>query len=400
VSPGGLLSPGSHRADGVADDDAVVRAIAGVEVAWLRALSSLGAVDTNVVDAVSAAAETLTASGTELVARTEDTGNPVPAVLGLLRQGLPQEAASALHRGLTSQDTLDTALILLVRDAANRVRADLDVLSDALGRLAHRHRHDVMVGRTLTQQAVPITFGLKVARWLDAVLDARDGVDRLLPSLPVQCGGAAGTLALVGELTDDPLAAVTAFAGELGLADRSPWHTHRAPLTSAADALVAVCDAIGVIASDVCLLARPEIAEVTEGPVAGRGGSSTMPHKQNPVLGVLVRSASLQAPLLGAQLHLAAAQAVDERPDGAWHSEWPALQQLLVLTVTATSQAAELVSGLYVDTEVMAARAASAAEALLAERGRPGVPADYLGVADELVERTLRRLRAAGPEDG
>jgi 3-carboxy-cis,cis-muconate cycloisomerase len=400
VSPGGLLSPGSHRADGVADDDAVVRAIAGVEVAWLRALSSLGAVDTNVVDAVSAAAETLTASGTELVARTEDTGNPVPAVLGLLRQGLPQEAASALHRGLTSQDTLDTALILLVRDAANRVRADLDVLSDALGRLAHRHRHDVMVGRTLTQQAVPITFGLKVARWLDAVLDARDGVDRLLPSLPVQCGGAAGTLALVGELTDDPLAAVTAFAGELGLADRSPWHTHRAPLTSAADALVAVCDAIGVIASDVCLLARPEIAEVTEGPVAGRGGSSTMPHKQNPVLGVLVRSASLQAPLLGAQLHLAAAQAVDERPDGAWHSEWPALQQLLVLTVTATSQAAELVSGLYVDTEVMAARAASAAEALLAERGRPGVPADYLGVADELVERTQRRLRAAGPEDG
>jgi len=164
---------------------------------------------------------------------------------------------------------------------------------------------------------------------------------------------------------------------------------------------VGACDALGVIGSDVALLSRPEIGEVREGAVPGRGGSSTMPHKRNPVLSVLVRSAALQAPLLDAQLHLAAAQAVDERPDGAWHSEWPALRRLLELTVTAASQTAELVVGLEVDAVAMAARAKAAADDLLAERGRgSGDPADYLGESSAFVDAVLGRLPEGGPDHG
>jgi 3-carboxy-cis,cis-muconate cycloisomerase len=219
--------------------------------------------------------------------------------------------------------------------------------------------------------------------------------------LPVQCGGAAGTLSLAAEVAADPIGAAEAFAGELGLVwPGLPWHTTRTPLTRTGDALVTACDAVGVIGTDVAFLSRPEIGEVREGAVPGRGVSSTMPQKRNPVLSVLVRSAALQAPLLAAQLHLAAAQAVDERPDGAWHSEWPALRRLLELAMTATSQTAELLPGLAVDAEAMRARVANAAADLTAERGGEGAPEDYLGVAgrfvDVVLDRASESMRAGG----
>jgi adenylosuccinate lyase len=151
-------------------------------------------------------------------------------------------------------------------------------------------------------------------------------------------------------------------------------------------------DALGVIATNVALLSRPEIGEVREGNVGGRGGSSTMPHKRNPVLAVLVRSASLQAPQLLAQLHLAAAQAVDERPDGAWHSEWSALARLLQLTAVAASQTAELVSALEVDGAAMKARVDAVAEQLLPQSGKATDPQDYLGAATALVDSVLARV--------
>jgi 3-carboxy-cis,cis-muconate cycloisomerase len=148
-----------------------------------------------------------------------------------------------------------------------------------------------------------------------------------------------------------------------------------------------------VIASNTVQLGRPEVAEVSEGAVDGRGGSSTMPHKRNPVLGVLIRNAALQAPLLGAQLHLAAAQAVDERPDGAWHSEWSALRTLLELTVVAASQARELLAGLEVHVDVMLQRSVDSADALLAERGAGDRnPAEYLGSSAEFTDRILDRF--------
>lgn len=395
----GLLRPGAHRAAGVVDDTALVAVIVRVEVAWLRALATVGSVDADDVAAAEKAWQAWRADASALQVEVEQSGTPVlPVVKALRARVAERRLADRVHRGLTSQDVLDTALVLLARDVMDRVRSDLTATAAALADLARTHRLTVMPGRTLTQHAVPITFGLKAARWLDGVLDGRDRLDEARAALPVQCGGAAGTLALVAELTPDPVAAAHAFAAELGLRwPGRPWHTARAPMTRTGDALVTVCDALGVLAGDVALLSRPEIGEVREGSAPGRGASSTMPQKRNPVLSVLVRSAALQAPLLGAQLHLAAAQAVDERPDGAWHSEWPAFRGLLELTVTAASQAAELAAGLEVDGPAMQARARGAAADLLAERGRPGSPADYLGAASEFVDAVLRR--AGGGSD-
>ena len=397
----GLLSPGAHRAAGTVDDKALVGALLRVEVAWLRALAAVGAVDPEHADRVAEVASDWQVDLVRLAEDSEAAGNAVVPLVRGLREAVGGPAAEAVHRGLTSQDALDTALVLLSRETLVRVREDLAATARSLAALAETHRDTVMAGRTLTQYAVPVTFGLKAAQWLAGALDACDQVDAVVTVLPVQCGGAAGTLALVGELTSDPVAAARAFADELALIwPGAPWHTNRAAVTRIGSSLVTACDALGVIAADVALLSRPEIAEVREGAVAGRGGSSTMPGKRNPVLSVLVRSAALQAPLLGAQLHLAAAQAVDERPDGAWHAEWPALRRLLELTVTAASQAAELTAGLEVDPAAMRLRAEEATDDLLAERGDPSRLDDYLGASSQLVDAILARFRDSGAGRG
>lgn len=361
---GSLLEPGSHRAAGVVDDGALVDAMLRVEAGWLRVLGF--------PDELKGVAPAL--------AEIEAAGNPVLALIASLD-------SPHAHRGLTSQDVLDTALMLLARDAVSRVVADLGRVADSLAGLASEHRGSVMVGRTLTQYAVPVTFGLKAAQWLTGVLDARDRLAAV--EFPVQCGGAAGTLALVGELVSDPVDAARGLADELGLsAPGLSWHTRRTPVTRLGDALVETCDALGHLAGDVLLLGRPEVGEVRD---TSAGGSSTMPHKQNPVLSVLVRSAALQAPQLGAQLHLCAAESQDERSPGAWHAEWPSSRRLLELTLTASSQAADLVEGLEVNADVMRERAESVADDLLSERGATGEPASYLGAADRLVDLVLTR---------
>ncbi|WP_245983382.1 lyase family protein [Lentzea flaviverrucosa] len=368
-----IVLPGSHRAAGLVDDTALVRAMLEVEVAWARVLgTSLSLGDwVPSLDPV----------------EVEAAGNPVLPLVNALRA----HVSCTVHTGLTSQDVLDSALMLLARGALERMSADLGRVAGALAGLADEHRSSVMAGRTLTQHAVPITFGLKAARWLVGVLDAVDELEAVARTLPVQCGGAAGTLSRV----PDPVAAASAFAGHLGLVwPGMPWHTYRAPVTRLGDAVVRCCDALGVMAADLLTLGRPEIGEVREGAVAGRGGSSTMPHKRNPVLSVLVNSAALRAPGLGAQLHLCAARAVDERPDGAWHAEWPALRALLELAVVAASQAAELAEGLEVHADVMARRAAEAAPELLAERGGGTDPASYLGAAEAFVDEALSRNRS------
>lgn len=390
-----LLTPGSHRTGGGLDDAAFLGAMLQVEVAWVRALARIGAVDGELAAKVARTTQDWDVDMATLAIETEAAGNPVVPLVRDLREAVGTEGAEVVHRGLTSQDVVDTALMLLARDALVRIGDDLAASARALAALAQEHRVTMMVGRTLTQHAAPITFGLKAAQWLAGVLGSLTQVDEVLARLPVQCGGAVGTLALVGELTDEPLAAAQALADELSLDwPGLPWHTNRGMVTSIGHAVVTSCDALGVIASDVATLARPEIDEVREGAVEGRGGSSTIPHKRNPVLCVLIRSAAMQAPLLGAQLHLAAAQAVDERPDGAWHTEWPALARLLEAGVTAASQAAELTAGLEVDTERMRERVAAAGPELLSERGGAGRPADYLGSTEVFIDTVLARLPA------
>jgi 3-carboxy-cis,cis-muconate cycloisomerase len=283
----------------------------------------------------------------------------------------------------------------------------------SLAALAERHRADPMAGRTLTQHAVPITFGLKAAQWLHGVLDARDDLVDARDRLPAQVGGAAGTLAAPAELLrltggrGDAVALAADLADRIGLPHAPPWHTNRAPLTRLADALVRTTDACGRIAADVLVLARPEISELAEPAGEGRGGSSTMPQKANPVLSVLVRRAALTTPGLAAQLHLAAATTVDERPDGAWHTEWSPLARLGRHTLTATSQTAELLAGLHVDTGRMARLVQAAGSGLLAEqRSLAGLvdgaatddfdPTHYLGSTDALIDLLLARAASGG----
>jgi 3-carboxy-cis,cis-muconate cycloisomerase len=401
-----LFWPGDERAGDVFSAAGFLAAMVRVEETWLASMAAGIAPD-------AAAADLTGLVGVDDVATiaeaAESGGNPAMPLLQLLRERAPGAATREwLHRGLTSQDVLDSALMLCARDCVDLVTRELDQQVETLTALAEKHRATVMAGRTLTQHAVPITFGLKAAGWLSGLLDARESLRGL--RTPVQLGGAAGTLAATVELArasgavdpvESALGVVAMTTAALGLDEAAPWHTTRTPVTRLGDTLVGASDAWGRIANDVLGLSRPEIGELAE--PAGRGGSSTMPHKANPVLSVLIRRAALAAPALGAQLHLAAAEAVDERPDGSWHTEWATIATLARRTVVAASQATELLSGLHVDTGRMASTARLATSSLLAEqRGiSPDSPGgdltDYLGASDQFIETVLTRVRADEP---
>ncbi|HEX7740419.1 MAG TPA: lyase family protein [Marmoricola sp.] len=380
-----LLEPGSARAGPTMGDAALIDAMIAVESAWLRArghpgIEGLVTDTTALIDVVDRGAEL--------------AGNPVVPLVAELRSLLEdagdQDQASALHRGLTSQDVFDTALVLTCRHATGTIAAHLARAVAAVRALAAAHRDSVRCGRTLTQPAVPTTFGAVAATWLHAVLDATEDLLGASDTLPLQLGGAAGTLA--GPLTqlDDPAAALAAL---LGLEAAPPWHVNRAPITRFADALVRVHDACGLIANDVLVGARPEIGELREG--AG-GGSSTMPHKHNPVLSVLIRGGVIAAPGLGATLHAAAAAQVDQRADGGWHAEWRTLGSLVRSTAITASRLADLTDGLVVDVERMRTNVAGATGELLSEAHALGsdatTPAGYLGAAGVLTDAAIERV--------
>jgi 3-carboxy-cis,cis-muconate cycloisomerase len=398
----GLLDPTTSRVRALVDDEAVLAAMLDVEVAWAHALAAVAPVPAAFPAAVEKAVAGLAVSAAQLAQEGESGGNPVIPLVRALRDAVRDDdpdAAAWVHRGLTSQDVLDSALMVVAARTLDRLRADLATASAALVRLAERHRGTPMVARTLAQHALPTTFGAKAAGWLQGVLDAREAVATTRQSLPVQCGGAAGTLALADLVTHgraDDLAA--AFAARLGLRwPEGSWHTRRTPVTALGDALTTVTDALGKVASDVVLLSRPEVGELSEPSAEGRGGSSTMPQKRNPVLSVLIRSAALQAPHLAASLHSSAALAVDERPDGAWHAEWPVLRRLLQLAAGAAALAAELLDGLEVHADAMDAHLVQAGPMLLAERLQAELP-DRLGgdTAAAQVQDLLARAGTAG----
>ena len=391
-----LLWPGDERAGDVFTDASFLAAMVRVEEVWLGALAAAGVGADDVPLAGVVGADDIAA----LAAEAEAGGNPVIGLVRLLRE---RSGTRWVHRGLTSQDVLDTALVLCLRDALDAVLADVARCAGALAGLARTHCGSVMAGRTLTQHAVPITFGLKAATWLAGLADATESLRRVRAELPVQLGGAAGTLAAVVELAhdlDDPVEVaaglVRSAARELELQGGGPWHTRRTPLTSAADALVTLADALGHVGADVALLSRPEIGELRE---ATGGGSSTMPGKANPVLSILLRRHALAAPGLAATLHVAAASFVDERPDGGWHAEWDTLRTLARRSVVAASQAADLLAGLVVDADAMAARVEAARERLTAEQrsmgpstgSGAGSDGPYLGANDLIIDTVLER---------
>ena len=406
-----LFWPGDERAGALLSDAELLRTMETVEAAWLEALVVVGIAPAAARHPVRGL---VGAGDIEVVAASAEAGgNPVIPLVGLLRERLPVEAARWLHRGLTSQDVLDTALVLLLRDVLDRLDTELERQIGDLLRLTTTYAETVQVGRTLTQHAVPITFGLKTAVWLTGVLDAAEVLGGVRAGLAVQLGGAAGTSAATVELArlqgrSDPIdrawQLVEATAEALGLPARTPWHTTRSPLTRVADALVTCTDAYGHLAADVATLSRPEIGELSEG---SGGGSSTMPHKRNPALSVLIRRAALTGPGLAATVHLAAATTVDERPDGAWHAEWAALRDLGRRTVVAASQTSALLADLRVDVERMAANL-DGAEGTRAEQQSMAAlvgaepSATYLGATPRWIEAAVRRaetyLRVVGQE--
>jgi 3-carboxy-cis,cis-muconate cycloisomerase len=349
----GLLAPGwaDSAAASATSDHACLRALLDAEAALTRAQAALGLAPAEAATAVTEAADAGAFDVRALAERARAGGNPVIPLVAELTKAVGEEYGPYVHRGATSQDIMDTATMLVAVRTLELVLADLGRTERALARLAAEHRDTALPGRTLTQHAVPTTFGLKAAGWRALVLDARDRVRAVRDSLPVQLGGAAGTLAAFGAYgASDPAALPPAYARELGLrAPDLPWHTLRTPVADLAGCLAFTAGALGKLAVDVLTLSRTEIAEVAE---SGGGGSSAMPHKSNPVRSTLIASAARRAPQLAATLYGSMA-AEDERPAGAWHAEWEPLRDLLRLAGGAARDAVELTAGLRVRPEVM-----------------------------------------------
>ncbi|MGW9028664.1 3-carboxy-cis,cis-muconate cycloisomerase [Streptomyces sp. NPDC055722] len=393
----GLLAPGwsDSPAASATSDLAYLRAMLDAEAALTRAQAALDLAPRAAATAVTEAARAGRFDVRSLARRARGSGNPVIPLVADLTEAVGTEYGPYVHRGATSQDIMDTATILVAVRTLAPVLSDLERTQRALARLAADHRDTVMPGRTLTQHAVPTTFGLKAAGWRALVLDARDRVRTVREQLPAQLGGAAGTLAAFTAYgARDPRALTAAYARELGLAEPElPWHTLRTPIADLAGGLAFTAGALGKMAADVLTLSRTEVAEVAEG--AG-GGSSAMPHKANPVRATLIAAAARRAPQLAATLYGSLA-AEDERPAGAWHAEWEPLRDLLRLAGGAARDAVELAEGLRVDTDAMRAHLGLTHGLIVSERLAVELtPVLGRARAKELLTEAARRARAEG----
>ena len=389
---GGTFARGGAAA--TVSDAAWFRALLDVEAALARAAAATGLVPTTAADAVTAAcADPSRLDLATVVAKAADAGNPVPPLVRVLQDAVGERDAVAVHVGGTSQDILDTALVLLARRAIAAIDGNLATAAEAAAGLARAHRDDVVMGRTLMQQALPTTFGLKAAGWLAGLDGARLRLAEVVASLPVQYGGAVGTLAAS---SGSGRALRAALAAELGLADTAaPWHTVRLPIADLAGALGATAGVLATVAVDVVLLSQTEVAEVAESG-EGRGGSSAMPHKRNPVAAISARACARRAPGLVATL-LSAMEQEHERAAGAWQSEWPALTDLLVAVGSAAAWLADGLSGLRPDPARMSATVGAARDPELA-----GALAEALaprigpGAAHEEAAAAVREAASAG----
>jgi 3-carboxy-cis,cis-muconate cycloisomerase len=427
-----VLARGRVRAE--VSDRAWLQAMLDVEAALARAEARAGMISSEDAEAIGRACRAENFDIAAIGSAAADGGNPVIPLVKVLTAAVQGGAARRVHRGATSQDVSDTAAMLVSRRALVPLLEDVDAASEAAAALAAAHRMTAMAGRTLLQHALPITFGEKAAGWmsgLDASAARLDEVRRT--RLAVQLGGAAGTLASLG---GDGPAVLAQFAIELDLREPTmPWHTERTRVSDLAGALGSVAGAMGKIAGDVALLAQTEVGEVHEG-VAGRGGSSTLPHKRNPIAAVLARAAADQAPGLVGTL-LASMRQEHERAAGAWHAEWRPLTELLRSVGSAAAWLRDCLEHLDVDADRMRANLDLTGGLLLAERAttalaavaevgpdrsfaqalgeQPGVterlspeeiaslldPADYLGSAGVFVDRALeahRRVRGERAE--
>ena len=347
-----------------------------VEVALARAQAAVGIIPAAAAEAIAAAADPAALDLAALGHETEKAGQPVMALAKALTHAAGAEAGRWVHWGATTQDITDTALVLQVRAALASLERDLLALIGALADQADAHRMAVMAGRSFLQQALPVSFGYKAAVWLAPLLRHVERLRQLRPRLlQVQFAGAVGTLASLG---DKGRAVTERLAADLGLAPPiAPWHSARDGIAELGAWLGLVAGSLAKFAGDVTLLAQTEFGELVETTEAGRGGSSTMPQKRNPVISTHIVAAAMaaeaQVPLL-----LAAQHHQLERAVGPWQAEALALPQALALVAGALAQAVRVARGMQPDAERMRANLAITNGLVMAERVMMAL-ADHLG---------------------
>ncbi|WCE06896.1 3-carboxy-cis,cis-muconate cycloisomerase [Pseudomonas sp. JBR1] len=368
------------------------------EAALARAEAAVGVIPQTAVAPITAACRAERYDAAELAQAVVSAGNSaIPLVKALGRQIAAQdsEAERHLHRGATSQDAMDSGLVLQIRQALDLLDADLAHLAEALAARAERHAGTVLAGRTWLQHATPVTLGMKLAGVLGAITRHRQRLAELRPRvLVLQFGGASGSLAALG---DQALPVAEALARELGLSlPEQPWHTQRDRLVEVGAWLGLVAGSLGKLGRDLSLLMQTEAAEVFEPSAPGKGGSSTMPHKRNPVGAAVLIAAATRAPGLVSTLFSAMPQE-HERSLGLWHAEWETLPELFCLVSGALQQAQAIVADLEVDAARMQANLELTHGLVLAEAvsialaGRLGREA-----AHYLVEQSCKRAVQEG----
>lgn len=346
-------------------DAQFVRAMLEVESALAGVEGQMGVIPVEAAAQIGDVAGRLEVDFDRLRSGVETSGVPVIELVRQLREQVGEEAAGYVHWGATSQDIIDTARVLQVRAALATLESRLADVIQNLARLAQAHRSTLMPGRTHSQQALPITFGLKVAGWLAPLIRHRERLAEMKPRLlVVQFGGAAGTLAALGAAGVEVEAALAA-ALKLNLPPL-PWHTQRDSMAELAGWLSLLSGSLAKMAQDVILLAQSEVGELRESGEAARGGSSSMPQKHNPVLSELVITTARTNASLLASMHQAQVQE-HERGTHGWQMEWLVLPQMFTLTAAALHKALFLSQNLMVDETSMRENIVASNGLMLAE---------------------------------
>jgi len=400
-----MLSSAAMRA--ICDDVACLQNMLDFEAALARAEAAIGVIPASATGPIAAACNAKAFDLAALAEAATKSGNlaiPLVKALTAAVAKTDAEAARYVHWGATSQDVIDTAAMLTLRAAIDALLADLDRAIAGFAAQAKNHRHTAMVGRTWLQHALPMPFGLKLAEYAAALNRSRARLRRLRSeTLALQFGGAAGTLAALGE---NGWRVAEKLATEIDLPlPEAPWHTHRDRFAEAASVMAIIAGSCGKIARDVSLLMQTDVGEAFEPAGEGRGGSSTMPHKRNPVAAATALAAATMAPNLAATIF--AAQVQDhERSAGPWHAEWPTLPNLLLVTSGGLAAIVDIAEGLEVDAARMRANLDTTRGLIMAESVTFAL-AEKIGKSDahHLVEaaskkavaekKTLREVLAA-----
>src|ERR1700681_2115920 len=343
-----MLSSSAMRA--VCDDASYLQHMLDFEAALARAEAATGVIPARAAAPIANACKASSFDLADLAEAATRSGNlaiPVVKVLTAEVAKADADAARYVHWGATSQDVIDTAGMLTLRAAIDALLPDLDRAIAGFAKLAKQHRATAMVARTWLQHALPMPFGLKLAEYAAALHRSRKRLQRLRnDGLALQFGGAAGTLAALG---DKGLVVAERLAQELKLPlPDAPWHTHRDRIAEAASVFAILAGTCGKIARDVSLMMQTDVAEAFEPSGEGRGGSSTMPHKRNPVAAASALAAATMAPNLAATIFAAQVQE-HERSAGPWHAEWPTLPTLMLVTSGALAATVDIAEGLEVD---------------------------------------------------